>query len=398
MIEVKTIREEAMKLTEQLVAWRRDFHRHPELGFSEFRTGRIVAETLEALGYQVQRNVGRTGVVGLLQGAKPSPVVMLRFDMDALPIQEENEVEYASQNAGVMHACGHDGHTAIGLGVATLLARHRDELAGQVKLVFQPNEEGTNDSNGAPAMIADGALKSPRPDVLFGLHVWNSLDLGKAIVHPGAMMAAADIFRIRVVGRGGHGAIPQQTVDPVLVASHIVVALQSIVSRNVPPMQPAVLTVGSIQAGTAFNVIPPTAEMVGTVRTFDNDVQNLVENRLRRISGQIAAAFGAEAEVTYQRVTPLLVNAPVPTTFMQQIAGQVLGTANVVAGEPSMGGEDVAYFLQEVPGCFFFLGSRNVSKGKVYSHHHPLFDIDEDALPLGVAILTAASLRYGHET
>jgi len=395
VIESKVLQREAQAMAGQLVAWRRDFHRHPELGFMEVRTGGIVADYLASLGYRVQRHVGKTGVVGLLAGARPGPTVMLRFDIDALPIQEENETDYASQNPGVMHACGHDAHTAIGLGVATLLARHRQDLAGQIKLVFQPNEEGHGGSNGAPAMIADGVLENPAPEVAFGLHMWNSLEVGYAVVQPGAMMASTGVFTIRVHGLGGHGAIPQQSIDPIVVASQMVLALQTVVSRNVPPMQPAVLTVGKIEAGSAFNIIPPTAEMVGTVRTFANEVQALVARRMEAIVTHVAEAFGATATLQFDQITPPLVNAEAPTAFVRQIAEEILGEGGVVPGEPSMGGEDMSFYLEKVPGCFFFLGSRNEAKGLVYGHHHPRFDIDEGALPLGAAILATAALRYG---
>ncbi len=395
MIERKILQEEAQAMAGQLVAWRRDFHRHPELGFMEVRTGGVIADYLVSLGYTVQRHVGKTGVVGLWAGDRPGPTVMLRFDIDALPVQEENETEYASQNPGVMHACGHDAHTAIGLGVATLIARHRQELAGQVKLVFQPNEEGHGGSNGAPAMIADGVLENPAPEVAFGLHVWNSLEVGYAIVQPGAMMASTGIFTIQVQGQGGHGAIPQHTVDPIVVASQIVLALQTVISRNVAPMQPAVLTVGQIEAGSAFNIIPPTAKMMGTVRTFDSEVQALITGRMEGIVTKVAEAFGATAKLEFSEITPPLVNAETPTALVRQIAEEILGKNAIVPSEPSMGGEDMAFYLQKVPGCFFFLGSRNEAKGLVYGHHHPRFDIDEGALPLGVAILATAALRYG---
>src|SRR5512136_2457392 len=278
--EIQNLKSEAAALKDQLIAWRRDFHRHPELGFQEFRTSGIVAKYLSSLGMEVQTGVGKTGVIGLLEGSQPGPVVMLRFDMDALPIQEANQTDYVSQTPGVMHACGHDAHTAIGLGIAQLLAKHREELAGAIKFVFQPGEEGCG---GAQAMIADDVLENPKPDVALGLHVWNDQPLGLLAAGNGGVMAAADIFTIKVQGKGGHGAQPHLCVDAVLIASHIVVALQSIVARNVDPHQTAVVTVGSIHAGTAFNIIAETAELKGTIRTFDAATRTEVVRRMAEI-------------------------------------------------------------------------------------------------------------------
>src|SRR5512136_1342326 len=296
---------EADLLKDQLIAWRRDFHRHPELGFQEFRTSGIVAKHLSSLGLEVQTGVGQTGVVGLLEGAQPGPVVMLRFDMDALPIQELNQTDYVSENAGVMHACGHDAHTAIGLGIAQLLAKHREELAGTIKFVFQPGEEGCG---GALAMIADNVLENPKPDVTMGLHVWNDQPLGLLAAGQGGVMAAADIFTIKVQGKGGHGAQPHLCVDTILIASQIAVALQSIVARNVNPRQTAVITVGAIHAGTAFNIIADTAEMKGTIRTFDAATRADVVRRMMAVVENTARALGGSATAEVKAITPATVN------------------------------------------------------------------------------------------
>lgn len=385
-------RAEAHAMHDQLVAWRRDLHMHPELGLEETRTSGLVAEHLMHLGYRVYTGIAKTGVIGVLQGLRPGPTVMLRFDMDALPIQEENQVEYASRTAGVMHACGHDAHVSIGLGAATLLQRHRSEWSGTVKLVFQPAEEGLN---GAELMVKDGALDDfgPRPDVAFGLHVWNHSPLGQARVEVGPMLAASERWSMTLRGRGGHGAIPHQTSDSIVAAAQIISALQTIVSRNVDPQKTAVVSVGTINAGTAFNIIPGQVELSGTIRTFDDDVRDTVLSRLESISHGVAAGMDVEVDLQIDMLTPAVVNDPSATVLMRQAALDVLGEGNVLGGFRTMGSEDMAYFLREVPGCYMFLGSANAERGLDFSHHSPRFDFDEAALPLGVAILVETATR-----
>jgi amidohydrolase len=392
MIDI--IRTEAHSLKDQLIAWRRDFHCHPELGFQEFRTSGIVAKYLSSLGMEVQTGVGKTGVVGLLEGSQPGPVVMLRFDMDALPIHELNQTDYVSENAGVMHACGHDAHTAIGLGIAQLMAKHREELAGTIKFVFQPGEEGCG---GALAMIADNVLENPKPDVALGLHVWNDQPLGLLAAGNGGVMAAADIFTIKVQGKGGHGAQPHLCVDAVLIASQIVVALQSIVARNVNPRQTAVVTVGSIHAGTAFNIIADTAEMTGTIRTFDTATRDQIVGRMTEVVEQTARALGGSATIEIKAISPATVNDERVAQVVRETAIEVLGAEHVTADQLTMTAEDMSEFLSRVPGCFFFIGSANAAKGLNAPHHNPRFDIDEDVLPLGVAVLAEAAVRYARE-
>ncbi|HEY4688875.1 MAG TPA: amidohydrolase [Anaerolineae bacterium] len=384
-------KSEALAMKDQLVVWRRDFHRHPELGFHEVRTSGIVAKHLIHLGLEVQTGVGKTGVIGLLEGAKPGPVVMLRFDMDALPIHEENQTDYVSQTPGVMHACGHDAHTAIGMGIAQLLARHRDRIGGTVKLVFQPAEEGFG---GALAMIQDGVLEGPRPSVSIGLHVWNEAPIGQALVGAGAVMAAAGIFKIVVRGKGGHGAQPHRAVDAVLVGSAIVNALQTIVARNVNPRRTAVVSACTFHAGNAFNVIAETAELSGTFRSFDDETHELLTRRIRQVAEDTAAALGATAEMDIQPVAPATINDAGVAAVLREIAADVLGQAQVSADQFTMGSEDMSEFLKRVPGCFFFLGSRNDARGFNAPHHNPHFDIDEDVMPLGVAILAQSAMRY----
>jgi amidohydrolase len=381
---------DAEAISDELVAVRRDLHMHPELGFQEFRTAKIVAEKLGALGYEVISGVGKTGVVGLLQGALPGErTVLLRFDMDALPIQEENDVPYRSQTPGVMHACGHDAHVAVGIGVATVLAKHRDRFPGTIKLMFQPAEEGLG---GANAMIKDGVLDGPRPDVALGLHVSSTHDLGTAVVRSGAMMAASDGFSLVVRGRGGHGAHPDQTVDAVMVASHIVVALQTIVARNVNPEEPGVVTVGAFHAGNAGNVIAETAELRGTIRSFSPEVRELLHRRTREVCEGIAATMGATVEFNLRWGVGATVNASRPTDVIFQAAADILGADKLDTTYRTTGGEDFSAVLEQVPGNFFFLGARSDERTG-NPHHNPRFDIDEACLPQGVAILCDAAVR-----
>jgi amidohydrolase len=378
-------------LREQLVAWRRDFHMHPELGFQEHRSSGIIADQLRELGYQVQTGIASTGVLGLLESERPGPVVMMRFDMDALPIVEQNETDYVSQNPGVMHACGHDAHMAIGLGVATLMAQRRDEIAGTLKLIFQPGEEGMN---GAAVMVREGVMEDPRPDVFLSVHVWSDQPVGTVNVTPGAVMAAADNWTCTVRGKGGHGAAPHQTVDPIVTAAQIVTALQAVVSRNVSPLETAVVTVGTIRGGDAFNIIPPQVDMSGTIRTFSPQVKEMVWQRVREVIERVAAAYGAEAELDISVLTPAVINDAEVARVVRAAAEATIGAENVLSGERTMGSEDAAFFMQDVPGCYFFLGAANAARGLDAPHHNPRFDVDEDVLPLGVAVLVATLARY----
>lgn len=373
---------------------RRDFHRHPELGFREFRTGGIVAKELESLGIEVTKGVGKTGVVCLLEGTKPGPTLLLRFDMDALPIVEETGAEYASQTEGVMHACGHDGHTAIGLTVAKILNAQRDQLAGTVKFCFQPSEEGSNgeETGGAEMMMRDGLLESPNVDMSLALHLWNEKPLGWLGVTKGPVMAGGDIFDIRIVGRGGHGAIPDMTVDPVVAAAYIINALQTIVARNVSPLETAVVSVTSIHGGTAFNVIPPEVKLEGTLRTFDTGVRQKVTERFEQIARGVGEGMGCQVEVNIKRITPPLVNNESITSRLQETAQRVLPESKLDTGYQTMTAEDMAYMQEKVPGCFFFVGSNDKARHLDYGHHHPKFDFNEEALIRGSALMAAAAL------
>ncbi len=391
MIIQTEFEQELAALEEQLVRWRRDFHAHPELGMQETRSAEIIAAHLRTLGYRVQERVAKTGVVGLLEGAQPGPVVMARFDMDALPIHELNEVTYASQQPGVMHACGHDAHMAIGLGVATLAARHRSELAGALKLVFQPGEEGMN---GAEVMVNEGVLENPRPDVFLAAHVWNNLPVGTVNVAPGPVMAAADEWRCTVHGRGGHGAMPHQTADPIVASAEIICALQTIVSRNVSPLETAVVSVGTIHGGDAFNIIPSQVALSGTVRTYDPQVREMVLDRLRSLVEGVAQACGVRAELELVPLTPAMINDPQVTEVVRRAAEATVGAEHVDADERTMGSEDAALFMQQLPGCYFFIGAANPERGLMAPHHNPRFDIDEAALRVGVAVMMRALAHY----
>ena len=385
--------KEAQDLFEYTQSLRRDFHMHPELGFHEVRTAGIVARELNALDMEVTTGVAKTGVVGLLEGAKPGPVVLVRFDMDALPVTEETGASYASTEPGKMHACGHDGHTAIGLTVAKMLHAHRDQLAGTVKFMFQPAEEGTcgEEIGGNEMMICEGVLDNPKPDLALSLHLWNEKPLGWLNVAGGPVMAGAEEFKITVTGKGGHGAIPHQTVDPVLAASQIVTALQSITSRNVAPLEAAVVSVTMIHAGETFNVIPPEAKMEGTIRTFELSVRETVLRRFEEIVQGVAEAMGCTAEVKVKRLTPAMINADEIARRVGESARATLPEADLdTSGHLTMGAEDMAFTLEQVPGCYFFVGSANHEKNLDYGHHHPKFDFDEEALPRAAALMASA--------
>jgi amidohydrolase len=386
--------DEAKRLFPYTQSLRRDFHMHPELGFREIRTGGIVAKELEALGMEVTKGVGKTGVVGLLEGGKPGPTLLIRFDMDALPIIEDTHAEYASQTEGTMHACGHDGHTAIGLTVAKILHAHRNELAGTVKFCFQPSEEGHNgeEVGGAEMMMRDGVLDSPKVDMTLSMHLWNEKPLGWVHVAKGPVMAGAEQFRIKLIGKGGHGAVPNATIDPIIAAVQVVSAAQSIVARNVGPLETAVVSFTMLHSGTAFNVIPQEAILEGTIRTFDLGVRRKVLERFEQIVRGVASAMGCQVELTTNQLTPALVNADEVTASVQETARRILPDADHDnAPYLTMGAEDMAFMQEKVPGCYFFVGSADRARGLDYGHHHPKFDFDEEALVCGAALMSAAA-------
>lgn len=391
------LRGEADALMPDLVAWRRDFHAHPELGFSETRTASIVAHHLNDLGLEVSTGIGKTGVVALVEPddsentGKDVPTILLRFDMDALPIHEQSDVPYRSQNDGVMHACGHDGHTAIGMGVATLLTRHRDQLQGRVKLVFQPAEEGLG---GARAMLEDGVMNNPTPTAAFGMHLWTQLPLNQTVVQAGPLWASAGRFTLEVTGRGGHGAVPQETIDATLVASEIMVAWQSIISRSIAPTDAAVLSVGTFHSGNAVNAISGRAKLDGTLRTFADDVRARVIERMNEIANGICDAYGARCSLNFTLSIPTTINSEEPTALMRKTAERILGNSQVTQIEPMMVGEDMSEFLNRAPGCFILVGASDFNEKVHAPHHNENFDFDERVLPTGVALLTSVAIDY----
>jgi amidohydrolase len=380
---------EAQAMREEMIARRRDFHQHPELAFQEFRTSGIVAQELNNLGLEVQTGVGKTGIIAILEGAKDGPTILVRADMDALPIEEANNTVYNSTEKGKMHACGHDGHTTIGLGVAKMFAQHRDKIAGRIKFIFQPAEEI---GQGAQAMINDGALEDPRPAASFGLHLWPTLPFGKVNMETGPIMAAASDFTIKVHGKGGHGAFPHLTIDPIVCASQITLALQTIVSRNASPLDAAVVSVTQFHSGTASNIIPSTVVLNGTFRTFRRPVRDMVEQRIREIVTGIVAAMSCTVEIEIHHYTEAVNNHPDIVGLARQSFEKLGMTEEDFFYERTMGAEDVGEFMTSTPGMYFFLGTGK--EGYDYPLHHPNFDFDEDILPIGAALISAAVAEY----
>jgi amidohydrolase len=382
---------EAQNLFEYTQSMRRDFHANPELGFHEVRTAGIVAKELNTLGLEVHTGIAETGVVAILEGAKPGPVILVRADMDALPILEETGASYASQNPGVMHACGHDGHTAILLTVARILNEHRHDLSGTVKFMFQPAEEGMG---GAEKMIEGGVLENPKVDVTLALHVWNERPVGWIGIPNGPAMAGAEIFKLKVHGKGGHGAVPHLSVDPVLAAAQIISALQGIVARNVAPLSAAVVSVCTIHGGETFNVIPQQVELTGTIRTFEPEIRLKVLERFEKTVNAVADAMGCQVEIQVDRLTPATINQPETAAQVQAVARHMFPDADVDSSNyVTMGSEDFAFVLEKVPGCFFFIGSANPEKGLDAGHHHPKFDFDEAILPRAAALMAGAIIN-----
>lgn len=390
-IDLNRIRPAIQALQPELVTWRRQLHQQPELGFREQLTAALIDQKLTEWGIEHQTGVAQTGTVAVIRGNRPGKVLAIRADMDALPIQEENEVPYKSQHDGLMHACGHDGHTAIALGIARYLSQQRD-FAGTVKIIFQPAEEGPG---GAKPMIEAGVLKQPDVDAIIGLHLWNYLPSGTIGVRAGALMAAVECFRCTILGKGGHGAIPQSTIDSVLVSAQIVTLLQSIVARNVDPLESAVVTVGELHAGTAENVIADTARMRGTVRYFNPQYEGFFGRRLEEVISGVCQSHGAKYELDYWQLYPPVVNDPGITNLVRSVAEAVVETpAGVVPKCQTMGGEDMSFFLQAVPGCYFFLGSANATRDLAYPHHHPRFDFDETVLQIGVEMFARCVEKF----
>jgi amidohydrolase len=380
------LKKDAEEMASQLVEWRRDFHRNPEIAFQEKRTASVIRIYLESLDIPVTE-CAETGLRGVLQGNPGGKTVALRADIDALPLKEEGDKEYISQNPEAAHCCGHDGHMAILMGAVKLLSERKSEFRGNVVILFQPSEERI--PGGAKRMIEEGALESV--DAIFGLHLWVPLPTGAVGVVKGPMMAQPDAFTIIVRGKGGHGSMPHQTVDPILVASQIVVNAQSIVSRNMDPLKPAVVSFGTIEGGTIYNIIPGEVRLTGTVRSFESKIKDIAKKRIEEIAEGTAKAMGASVEFSYEEGYPPLVNDETMADFVLDVARQTLGKDKVVDIDPVMGGEDFAYFLEKVPGAFLFLGAGD---GMDFPHHHAAFDIDEKVLPQGVLLMTSLALEY----
>lgn len=379
----------ADRLADSLVAFRRDLHAEPELSLDERETSRKVAEQLTGLGLEVRTGVGGYGVTAELHGRGPGPVIALRADMDALPVTEETGLPFASRRPGVMHACGHDGHTAMLLGAARLLAERRERLNGSVRFLFQAAEEI---NAGAKAMIADGVLDGVSE--IYGLHNLPTLAAGRIATRAGALMGSVDRIEIDIEGKGGHGAIPDQCIDPIVAASAVVLSLQTAVSRELSPFAPAVVTIGSLQAGEANNVIPHRARLTGTVRTFAPDVQRGMPERLERLVTRIAEGYRCRAELRYIPQTPVLVNHDDCLARAERAMDRLLGRERRVQAEPTMAGEDFSVYLQQVPGCFFWLGSGpETGAEQAYGLHHPRYTLNEACLPVGAAALAAIALE-----
>lgn len=405
----KTLQQDISKIEEKVIAWRRDFHKHPELGNSEFRTAGIIAKHLEALGMEVETEVAITGVVGVLKGGKPGPVVALRADMDGLPVVERTDVPFASTakamyngaEVGVMHACGHDTHIAILMGVAEVLAGHKKDLPGTVKFIFQPAEEGppAGEEGGAELMVKEGVLENPKPEVIFGLHIDAQTEVGKVTYRPGGTMASVNDMKIIVKGRQAHGAAPWDAIDPIVVSAQIINSLQTIISRNLNVTKNAgVVTIGSIHGGNRSNIIPEQVEMLGTVRALTPDDEKMLVERVKQVVTKTAEAAGATAEIMipYSARYPVTYNDPELTSKMLPSLEKAAGKENVILAPAETGAEDFSFYQQEILGLFFFLGG--MPKGgdpqTAPSHHTPDFYIDESGLLLGVRSMITLTLDY----
>ena len=380
-----TFMELPQSLLDEVVATRRDLHRHPELGFEETRTAGIVAARLRELGYEVHEGIGITGVVGVMHGTRPGKTIMLRADMDALPLPEETGNEFASVEPGKMHACGHDGHVAILLGAARAIAARKGELAGKLVLCFQPAEEG---QGGAKKMLEDGLIERFGIERAYGLHLFSNLQTGMLGFREGPFYASSDSIEIRIEGFGGHGAAPHMSIDPILVAAEFVASVQKVVSRQIDPLQPAVVTIGAIHGGTTHNVIPSVVTLMGTVRAFDAEVREKMAERIERVLRGVCEASGATYTFDYLWRYPVTTNDGDQTRYVRALADRMLGDEWTVTSEQHMGAEDFSFFAERVPATYFVLGASGNEKTS-FPHHHGKFDVDEAAFPNGVRIMTA---------
>jgi len=384
---------EAEALRPELIARRRDFHRYPELAFEEFRTSKIIAEELTKLGMEVQTGIAKTGVVAVLEGAHEGPTVLYRADMDALPIVEQCEHDFVSTEEGKMHACGHDGHMAIALAVAKLMAKYREKIHGRIKFVFQPGEEG---AGGALAMLEENVLEDPEPEYAFGMHLWQPLPLGRVGIAKGPIMSGSSVFRIIVRGKGGHAAMPHTTIDPVACTGQLVTALHTIVGRRMNAMDGAVVlsVTGLKTSAMRHNIIPEDVEIMGTFRTFNALTSELLEQHIRDVAFNVCESVGCKSDVQIKHLTIPVVNDPKVVRQMRTALTDVVPARALAEDTRTMASEDMSYYLDEVPGVFFLVGSSNPNKGLDYGHHHPRFDFDEDALPMGVSVMARALAEY----
>ncbi|MGG4480571.1 M20 metallopeptidase family protein [Paenibacillus illinoisensis] len=390
-MEQTSLFELAQQLQPKLTNWRRDFHRHPEIGYEEVRTSGIVAEHLESLGLEVTRHVGRTGVIGLLRGETDGPTIALRADMDALPIQDQKSAEYRSQVEGKAHLCGHDAHTTILMGAAELLTGLGRPKSGNIKFVFQPAEEGLA---GARAMIQDGVLENPKVDAIAGLHVTPGQDRGTVGVSKGVAFASADRLVIRVFGKGGHAARPHEGIDAIAVSAQVITALQNIASRLVDPLEPVVVTIGKITGGYMGTAIAPEVEMIGTVRTLSPTLRERMPALIEQVVSGVCASFGAGHEVVYGDGYPVVVNDHAMVDLLTETVDGLDWAKGWSSIPPSTGGEDFAFYCEQIPGVFFRLGSGNEEERTRYPLHHPMFDLDETAMPYGVGMLSSIALEF----
>ncbi|WP_041721053.1 M20 metallopeptidase family protein [Alkaliphilus metalliredigens] len=383
------IREEIKHYTQELIDLRRDFHQHPELGFEEFRSSQIIQNYLIKCGIEVKK-IAKTGVVGVLKGNEKGPTVLLRADMDALPIHEENDIAYKSIYEGKMHACGHDGHMAMLLIAAKILSKQKKHINGNIKFVFQPNEEDA----GAAEMIREGVLENPTPDVAIGAHLWSSIETGKIGIAEGPIMASSEYFWLKIIGKGGHGGAPHESIDPIICASNIIQEVQAIQSRRINVItEPTVITFGSIQGGSFPIIIPETVELKGSIRCLHNELEKIKELFERKIRCQ-CQSDETTYELSYKCGNGLLSNDPKTTKLVKDVAVKVVDKDNLVSDVKVMLGEDFSEFSASVPSCFYFIGAGNVKKQTDYFHHHPRFNIDEDALLIGVEIHVRTALDY----
>ena len=390
-VTLETIHEAAQAVFDETVAQRRDFHMHPEVAFEEVRTAGIIAERLGALGLNVRRGVAQTGVVAVLEGAKPGRTVLVRADIDALPIHDEKDVPYRSQIAGKMHACGHDGHAAVLLSVAKILSERRGALSGRVVFIFQPAEETVG---GAEVMLKGGALSGITPDATIGLHLSSEYPVGTVALRAGPSMAATDSFRVAVQGSGGHAAKPHNCIDPIVIAARLIGSLQTLVARETDPQDSAVVSITSFHSGTAYNIIPETAELKGTLRTFLPETRRYLKERLETLCRSEAEAARAAATFTWVDTSPAVINDAAMTERVRRVAAGVVGAENVLESARTMGGDDMACWLLQAPGCYFFVGGRNEALGADKPHHHPRFDLDERSLGIAVETLTLGVLDF----